>query len=66
MSSNRINSYGASGVGNNQERQVAFDVRLPDRTPSRAEIARAVFEHFGFTQADDSYLRARSSRPTST
>lgn len=59
MSSNRINNYGASGAGNNQERQVAFDVRLPDRTPSRAEIARAVYAHFGFTEADDSFLRAR-------
>lgn len=59
MSSNRIDTHGASGVNNNQGRQVAFDVRLPDRTPSRAEIARAAFAHFGFSPEDDAYLRAR-------
>lgn len=59
MSSNRINSYGSGAVGNGQERQVALDVRLPDRTPSRAEIARAVFQQFGFTPHDDAYLRSR-------
>lgn len=60
MSSNRINSYGTGAAGGGaQERQVAFDVRLPDNTPSRAEVARAVFEQFGFTPQDDAFLRSR-------
>lgn len=66
MSSNRVdfgaNPLNVNRAAANAERggaQTVITVRLPDATPSRDEIARAVFASFGFGPQDDSFLRQR-------
>ncbi|HEX8474471.1 MAG TPA: hypothetical protein VF666_10590 [Pyrinomonadaceae bacterium] len=59
MSSNTVQNSTQVAAAQGGEPQVAFDVTLPRANASREEIARAVFQHFGFSDADAAFLRQR-------
>lgn len=60
MSSHRIHSQSTSNATQTNQgagTHVAFDVSIKDITPSRMEIARAMFQRFGFTEKDAAFLQ---------
>lgn len=59
MAANGVQETGRVTQSNGAAGRVSFDVALPNANASRAEIARAVFRHFGFTDADSDFLRRR-------
>lgn len=59
MAANGVQETGRANAAGGADDRVSFEVELPRANASRAEIARAVFRHFGFTDADSALLRQR-------